>query len=372
MNIRRFKKTMLYLGALLLKPFPFLHDKMPYRLRETLRSWDTEMLWMWVKTGGRRRYIDKRATLVDPPSFAPKVSITGEHALTEADLQFFYENGYLGPFTLCSEEEMDQLRPEIERVLTEPSKIYGFVTPRDHHLDNAAIADLIQRPAAVDRLAQLMGPDLLVWRTQIFNKPPSAGVEFTWHQASSYLTEQGFKPTLEPESLSELFQVTTWIAVDKATLENGCLQVVPGSHREIRTIRPGQGGFGHARIQLEYDIDPEKVVNFECRPGQFVIFTERLVHGSQPNTSDKRRLGMAFRTILPNVKCYRDQKTHAVEYIPGQVFPLDKWGCVILRGEDKYGLNPSVGMPTRETAALPGATEGTATSEEGVRQAEHV
>ena len=341
-KIIRTKKYFLYLTALLLKPFPFVHGMLPFVLRETLRSWDAEMLWMWVKTFGKHRYIDRRCFLPDPPTFAPKAQIKGDNALSEEDIKFFYTNGYLGPFTLCSPKEMDELRPHIESILSEPSKTYGFQTERDRHLDNPYVVELVNKPAIVDRLAQLLGPDLQVWRSQVFNKPAGAGTEFTWHQASCYLSELGYKGTLEPKNKDELFQITTWIAIDNATAENGCMQVLPGTHRSMQTIGPGTGGFALANFKLDYEIDEDKVVTLECKPGQFIMFTERVIHGSKPNFTNTRRLGIAFRTIVPSVQVYRGETYHTVEYQKGLRYDLSNWGCVQLRGEDRFHLNKIV------------------------------
>ena len=87
----------------------------------------------------------------------------------------FRRDGYLGPFALCSPDEMAVLRPEIERVLaTDPANGDGRVHNR--HLDSRAVYDLATRPEIVERMACLYGPDLLLWRTN-FNRlapPPGA------------------------------------------------------------------------------------------------------------------------------------------------------------------------------------------------------
>ncbi len=325
----------------LLKPLRHPYGFYPSGLQKFLKSWNGQMLRMFVFSFGRRAYIDQPCTIKDPESFVPKVDTEEHLRLSEEDIRSFYERGYLGPFTLCSREEMIEIREEISKAMDTPSAIYGFVTGRDRHLDCECLYQLIKRPELTERLAQILGPNLLLWRSQVFLKPPGAP-EVTWHQASTYLMERIFRPALYPQDINQLFQLTTWLAFDDVKLENGALQFATGSHKKINTMRIGgskAASFSRAKISLEYDIDPDKLATMEMQAGQFVIFTERVVHGSPPNRSDRRRWGMAFRTIRPDVQVYdKDEKVHRVAYL-GENYPLDKWGTIVLRGVDTAGVN---------------------------------
>jgi non-heme Fe2+,alpha-ketoglutarate-dependent halogenase len=323
-----------------LKPFRSLYPFYPQPLREFLTHWSTEMLRVYASSLGTRAYIDQVCTVTDPPSYTPRVETAAEFRLTEADVKSFYANGFLGPFTLCPREDMIELREEIMRELGLPSAVYGFQTGRDRHLDCETVYRLARRPGLSERLAQILGPNLLLWRSQVFLKPPgSPGV--AWHQASTYLMEAISRPTLFPPDMNQLFQLGAWLAFDDVDVANGCLQLIPGSHRRIRTMRlggRGAGSFGKADITLEHEYRPGQEVSMEMKAGQFVIFTEQVIHGSPPNRSNRRRWGMAFRVVPPEVVVYGDARWHNVAYLNEQ-YDLAKWGAVVLRGADTAGVN---------------------------------
>ena len=170
--------------------------------------------------------------------------------------------------------------------------------PPDHnqfehnrHLDSALIHNLATHPAIIKRMASLYGPDLLLWRTNFFIKEPGAK-EIPWHQDFNYWP-------LEPPII-----ISAWIAVDSTTLENSCLQIVPGSHRKVVPhVRATSDMAFNQMGDLEF-IDTSTIVNLEMQPGEFVLFNERTLHHSEANRSDKRRIGLAVRVILPIVKVF--------------------------------------------------------------------
>jgi non-heme Fe2+,alpha-ketoglutarate-dependent halogenase len=340
---------------LVIKPFPFLHRFLPEKGRGFLRTWTFEMIRLHVFSFRRRMYIDVPATLPDPPTWEPRVRTAAPFRFAPADMQRFYQNGFAGPFTLCSREEMIELREKVLEEMQTPSTIYGQITGRDRHLDCERLFRLVNRPELVERCAQLLGPDLMLWRSDLFLKPPGFP-EITWHQATTYISEEGYKGALYPPDIDKLWGVTVWIAFDDVDLENGCLQFLPGSHRRINTIHLAAkdgGQFASARVKMEIDIDPAKLVNMEMQAGQFVVFSERCVHGSPPNRSaDRRRFGMAFRVVLPEVRCYSGATTQRVSYLE-QEFNLEKWGAIVLRGTDTAGVNPILHPFSTEPDALP-------------------
>jgi non-heme Fe2+,alpha-ketoglutarate-dependent halogenase len=135
-----------------------------------------------------------------------------------------------------------------------------------------------------------------------------------------------------------------WVAVDDATPENGCLDFVRGSHTHVRTIKfGGEEGFYNARFKLEFDRNPQNIVNVPVKSGQFIIFTERCIHGSGPNTTDRHRLAFNLRVIPTSIPVYTNKHKYRSVYNGGKYY-LDKWGVVTLRGEDRHQLSRSVDM----------------------------
>lgn len=281
--------------------------------------------------------------------------------LSEEEEKFFYENGYVGPFTLYEPEEMthiwNQVRMDLLDTTTAPfpnSKLNY-----DRHLDMYLLAQASSSPKIVHRVSSILGPDVLSWRTEWFPKYP--GDEGTdWHQAQSFVEFEGTEK-LEPtaEEPGRPWELTAWVAMSEATRENGCLKVMPKSHRtwyfdekknivfepESYTKQKEDGktygfyGYDYDKLKVDPDWEPDesKAVHMEVKPGQFFLFTSRCMHGSNPNiTKDSVRFGWASRYTPTHVKVYAGQKEFRHF---GEVLPLDRYATVLVHGEDRYHHN---------------------------------
>ncbi|MCZ7647609.1 MAG: phytanoyl-CoA dioxygenase family protein [Planctomycetota bacterium] len=230
--------------------------------------------------------------------------------LTPDQVLRFHTDGFLGPFQAYTPEEMAELRPRIEQVLERDAPDH---TQKHHnrHLDERLIWDLASNPAVVRRMTAVVGEDLLLWRTNFFIKQPGA-LAIPWHQDNNYWP-------LEPAVV-----MSAWMAIDDATLENSCPQVIPGSQSKlIPHIKMKGVAFGEGADPDR--IDASKAVPLEMKAGEFFLFNERTLHYSAPNTSSKRRIGLAIRAILPFVRVTKwDAPRHA---------------AVQLSGADRMGFN---------------------------------
>jgi hypothetical protein len=241
-------------------------------------------------------------------------SLTATPTLNAEEKRFFEENGYLGPYTLCSPEEMAVIRAQIEReVLAKPPVAFKAAACQSRHLDCRVVYDLCSHPAVVERMAGLFGPDLVLWRSNFFTKEPGSK-EIPWHQDWNYWP-------IEP-----VINISAWLAIDPATKENSCVQLLPGTHKqEIKHVKSaGEMAFGE--MADVSGIDTSKAVDMELQPGQFFLFNERTLHHSEPNRSNKRRIGLAIRVTVPSVKVHHDKlyEGHRV---------------IVIRGEDRPKLN---------------------------------
>ncbi len=245
--------------------------------------------------------------------------------LSRAEVDFFVEKGYLGPYAAMPPEEMATLRREIdEKVLTSDGP-----NPRSRgqsrHMDQPVVYDLATHPAIIERIAGLLGPDLVVWATNFWDKPPG-GREIPWHQ------DINFWP-LEPP-----LNTSAWIAIDRVTVENSCVQVVPGSHRQSLKHVKADKGVAFAEMADLADVDVSAAINMELEPGEFFIFSERTLHRSSVNTSNKRRLGLSIRVTLPIVHVFQDGA------------PLHEGHTAILaKGKDLMGFNRYAGRPIQKS-----------------------
>jgi non-heme Fe2+,alpha-ketoglutarate-dependent halogenase len=311
---------------------------LPRDIKAIVTNWDVRVFWVLISSGLTRAYIDQPCEFTMPDSCEPKVKVEPKFQLTEKQIRKFYEDGFIGPLDAFSPEEMADFRQDMLEAEKSVCKTYNFVTPRDRHFEMPRLWGYMKHPAITERLAQLLGPDLLVWRTQMFHKPPKApAIQF--HQASTFMVEDYQDPALHPANRNDVFQLTAWIAVDDATHENGCLDFIRGGHSSMRTIKfGGEEGFYNAAYTLEFDRQNSEVVRVPCKAGQFIIFMERCIHGSAANTTDRHRLAFNLRAIPTNVAVYPQKKYYRSVYNGGKYF-LDNWGVALLRGQDKYKLS---------------------------------
>ena len=243
------------------------------------------------------------------------------NSLTRAEVDFFVAYGYLGPYAAMSPDDMAPIRREIEEKVLTTDGPNPRSRAQSRHMDQPAVYDLATHPAIIDRIAGLLGPDLIVWATNFWLKPPG-GAEIPWHQ------DINFWP-LEPP-----LNTSAWIAIDNVTVENSCVQIIPGSHRQSLSHVKAEAGVAFGEMADPDAFDASRAINMELKPGEFFIFSERTLHRSSVNTSDKRRLGISIRVTLPIVHVFQDGA------------PLHAGHTAILaKGVDVMGFNRYAARP---------------------------
>ena len=170
---------------------------------------------------------------------------------------------------------------------------------REAHYHHRPLYDLCTDPALLDVIEALLGPDLVLLYSHIMNKKPG-GLRVAWHQDGPYW------PRVEPK-----VAVTAWVALDDATPENGCMRVIPGSHAGHRDL--GQRLTGRPDLiqdnALELPpgvVDESRAVDQVMRRGDVSFHDSYLVHGSEPNHSDRRRAALTIRYV-PATTRIKDQ-----------------------------------------------------------------
>ncbi len=245
-----------------------------------------------------------------PPLQTPAAPTS--HRLSLEEVRRFHRDGFLGPITMMSPEEMAPIRAQIEQQVLEVDSPLSKSRVQSRHLDVPVVMDLCSHPAIVERVVSIFGPDVILWRSHFFNKGPG-DLAVPWHQDINYWPIQ---PTLN---------VSAWLAIDRVTEENSCVQLIPGSHRQTVPHLKSEGTMFGEEADPDY-FDASQAIKMELEPGQFFLFTERLLHHSAPNTSDQRRLGLAVRMTVPMVMVDHEKlfKGHH---------------NIVLSGEDRFGLN---------------------------------
>lgn len=176
------------------------------------------------------------------------------------------------------------------------------------HSRSPVLAEFVKSLIYVEACARLIGPDADLYYNQAVIKPPEKGRHFGWHQDSGYTIT-------EP-----LEYVTCWTAISRSFVENGCIWVLPGSHKA--GVRP----HGHNDQDHSWDAkveDETGAIPVEMQAGQVAIFSSLLLHKSGPNTSSEPRLG-----YVPQY------------HVPGAVLTktAEPWGdqFPVLRGGNRY------------------------------------
>lgn len=295
-------------------------------------------------------------------------------ALSEAELKSFHENGFIGPFTLYEQDNMKERFKKTLRgqLFDQSNAIYAVDNAKsgatnlsnyDRHFDVPFLAEHLNRPEIVDRIASILGPDVLCWRSEFF--PKYKGDEGTdWHQASTFANTSTKPKILWPENEHNEHlggTLTVWTAFTDSTLENGCLQLMPGTHKKLYydesktmkynadkinklekdSINRGFFGYDYRELQVDPDWRPDESKAFPVvmKAGQFLIFWSTLMHASLPHRSTLKdmRLGFVGRFVPTKVQVYPGGATHIEEF--GGRIDLARHGSMLVSGQDIYGHN---------------------------------
>lgn len=245
-------------------------------------------------------------------SFKP-VTNPSPKKLTGEQIEFYNENGYVGPFPIFDATGVEKNREYLDYLLSEINRLGDG---RDSYAINcyqtlcAGIWDLCVHPEILDYVEDIVGPNSIAWASHYFCKMPGDGKAVPWHQDASYWP------------LTPARTVTVWLAIDDADKENAAMQFIPKTHDK-----------GHLKWKktekdavLQQEIEGVEALGDavwdEMPAGWISLHADMLVHGSQPNTSDRRRCGLTIR------------------YCPPEVRPVNKdWAqqAIIARGEDPSG-----------------------------------
>lgn len=243
------------------------------------------------------------------------------YRLSAEQVAAYARDGYLVLADVLTEQELALIEPTFQRFIEgrvpgmgrdfcDMSGPYGRAF-EDFNLVNAVLPRVYD-PSLVDNVfeqrassiaRQLIGDDATLDYDQFLAKRPRrTGAVFAWHQ------DLGYWPTGTPDTRT----VTCSLALDDATPDNGCLQVVPGSHREpsLRPHRPSawstSPGLREEAHTLTVQLTPaDEIVSLPVKRGSITVHSERIVHGSAGNSTDGWR-----RTY---VLAHRSQSTVAYE-----------------------------------------------------------
>jgi non-haem Fe2+, alpha-ketoglutarate-dependent halogenase len=291
-----------------------------------------------------------------PTAKLPSSAVISDQLRAGADR--FVADGFLGPIRLYEPQTADEMLREI-RIENQDRRhiLYDNPVNYDRHFDIRPLARHISHPVVVEHLKAVLGPDVLLWRTEFFPKFPGGdGTE--WHQVRDYSYANGRPQLLPTDSAWNAFiDITVWTTFTPATKDTGCLKFVRGSHKKWyfdETKATGRGrnaeydvnsaatgffgyDFSDFKIDPNWEPAPEDVVELEMAPGEAVIFTANCVHGSRPNTTKREtRYAIAGRYVPTHVKIYPEQDEFMAH---GATFDLSRYGAVLVAGRNDFSHN---------------------------------
>jgi len=213
--------------------------------------------------------------------------------LTEAAIRQYQEQGYYAPIPVMSRQEAAALRTALEEFEANNSSSISGPLRHKSHLLFTWLNDVIRHPRILDAIEDVIGPNILCWGSSFFIKEPRNPSFVSWHQDSTYWG-------LDPADV-----VTAWVAFSDSTPANGAMRVIPGTHKMDQV--PHKDTFRAENLlsrgqEVMVEVDDKQAVMLELAAGEMSLHHVRLIHGSDPNPSDQRRIGYAIRYIPTYVR----------------------------------------------------------------------
>lgn len=213
------------------------------------------------------------------------------------DVDFYNEQGYLLVKGVFNKEEVEEMRGAVGRIIDRAAKanqdhnaqwqgdflpaeelkklvLKGF---HDVHYHDSSFMRAVIHPKMAEVLSQIIGPNVQLHHTKMLVKPPENGAAFPMHQDAPYF----------PHELHTMLAAS--VHLDDANVENGCLHVIPGSHKQGTLPHIGR----HYLNAKEYPVSMGTPCVAEA--GDVLFFNYLTIHGSPANLSDRTRRNVLFQ-----------------------------------------------------------------------------
>ena len=239
--------------------------------------------------------------------------------LTTDQLNRYKDKGYISPVNVLTSSEAKEIRDEIEKIEKDwPGALEG-INRNYIHLISPIFNKVCLNKNILDAVESIIGKNILICGTTLFIKNPNEKGFVSFHQDAKYIG-------LEP-----LNWVTAWVAITDSNEHNGCMRMWSGSHKD--NLKEHEQMFNEGNLltrgQTVNNVPKEKTTPLVLEAGQMSLHHPTVVHGSDLNKSDDRRIGFVIQSYIgSNVK---------------QV--LGKNGVQLARGKDDYNFHETIGRP---------------------------
>ena len=240
--------------------------------------------------------------------------------LTTEQLDYYKNKGYISPVDALTSTEAKEIRDEIEKIEKNWPKALAGINRNYVHLISPVFNKVCLNKNILDAVESIIGKNILICGTTLFIKNPKEKGFVSFHQDAKYIG-------LEPHNW-----VTVWVAITDANEKNGCMRMLPGSHKE--NLKHHEENFDEnnllTRGQTIKNVSLDKTDPVILKAGQMSLHHPKIVHGSGLNYSDDRRIGFVIQSYIGS----------NVDQVLGKMYVQKA------RGEDKYKYHEYSNIPT--------------------------
>jgi non-heme Fe2+,alpha-ketoglutarate-dependent halogenase len=242
--------------------------------------------------------------------------------LSSSAIEAYRRDGFYFPVPALSTREVARYRECLEKHEAQTGAPLQGNWRHKAHLLFTWVDEIVRHPTILDAAEDILGPDLFCWTTNFFIKEARSPGFVSWHQDAFYW------------GLSRDDVMTAWVALSPANLKSGCMKFLPGSHNQdhlqhIDTFH--KDNLLSRGQEIAVDVDAEASVDCILEPGEISLHHVKLVHGSEPNRSADRRIGLAIRYIPTDIKQLKVRDS-----------------ATLVRGVDRYQNFDHEPRPTRD------------------------
>ncbi len=240
--------------------------------------------------------------------------------LTTEQLDHYKNKGYVSPINALTSIEAKETRDEIEKIEKNWPKALEGINRNYVHLISPVFNKVCLNKKILDAVESIIGKNILICGTTLFIKNPKEKGFVSFHQDAKYIG-------LEPHNW-----VTVWVAITDSNEKNGCMRMLPGSHKE--NLKHHEQKFDEnnllTRGQTIQNVPLDKTDPLILKAGQISLHHPKIVHGSGLNYSDDRRIGFVIQSYIGT----------NVDQVLGKMYVQKA------RGEDKYKYHEYSNIPS--------------------------